>query len=103
MSGRIVIDGDERSVCSDRADLRCAGEQRHSVSGNQLREEEIPDVSLATFHIFDKESRTGKRLACGCGGVVAYSRERPHPRPKTMPIRANRLARLDGGTNISLN
>ena len=68
VSGRIVIDGDERSVCSGRADLRCAGGQRHSVSGNQLREEKIPDVSLATFHIFDKESRTGKRLACGCGG-----------------------------------
>ena len=33
-----------------------------------LREEEISDVSLATFHVFDKESRAGKRLACGCGG-----------------------------------
>jgi hypothetical protein len=32
VSGRIVIDGDERSVCRRRADLRCAGEQRHSVS-----------------------------------------------------------------------
>ena len=33
-----------------------------------LGEEEISDVSLATFHIFDKESQAGKRLACGCGG-----------------------------------
>ena len=33
-----------------------------------LGEEEISDVSLATFHIFDKESQVGKRLACGCGG-----------------------------------
>jgi len=33
-----------------------------------LREEEISDVSLATFHAFDKESQAGKRLACGCGG-----------------------------------
>ena len=33
-----------------------------------LREEEISDVSLATFHVFDKESQAGERLACGCGG-----------------------------------
>jgi hypothetical protein len=33
-----------------------------------LREEEISDISLATFHVFDKESRAGERLACGCGG-----------------------------------
>jgi hypothetical protein len=33
-----------------------------------LGEEEISDVSLATFHIFDKESQAAKRLACGCGG-----------------------------------
>jgi hypothetical protein len=34
-----------------------------------LREHEISDVSLATFHVFDKESQAGKRLACGgCGG-----------------------------------
>jgi hypothetical protein len=36
--------------------------------GMTLGEEEISDVSLATFHIFDKESQAGKRLACGCGG-----------------------------------
>jgi hypothetical protein len=33
-----------------------------------LGEEEISDVSLATFHVFDKESQAGERLACGCGG-----------------------------------
>ena len=32
------------------------------------REEEISEVSLATFHVFDKESHAGQRLACGCGG-----------------------------------
>jgi|ERR1700735_2397830 hypothetical protein len=33
-----------------------------------LREDEISDVSLATFHVFDNENQAGKRLACGCGG-----------------------------------
>ncbi len=33
-----------------------------------LREEEISEVSLATFHVFDKENNAGQRLACGCGG-----------------------------------
>jgi hypothetical protein len=33
-----------------------------------LREHEISDVSLATFHVFDKENQSSKRLACGCGG-----------------------------------
>jgi hypothetical protein len=33
-----------------------------------LRDEEVSDVSLATFHVFDKESQAGERLACGCGG-----------------------------------
>jgi hypothetical protein len=33
-----------------------------------LREEEFFDVSLATFHVFDKERQGGKRFACGCGG-----------------------------------
>jgi hypothetical protein len=36
--------------------------------GIVLREEEISDVTLVTFQVFDKESRTGQRLACGCGG-----------------------------------
>ena len=33
-----------------------------------LREEEFSEVSLATFHVFDRESHGGQRLACGCGG-----------------------------------
>jgi hypothetical protein len=33
-----------------------------------LYEDEFFDVSLATFHVFDKESQNGKQLACGCGG-----------------------------------
>ena len=33
-----------------------------------LREEEFSEVSLATFHVFDRESQAGRRLACGCGG-----------------------------------
>jgi hypothetical protein len=45
----------------------------------ELREEEIADVSLATFYVFDKEashsSRSGVRLAMGgmggCGGCCA--------------------------------
>jgi hypothetical protein len=42
-----------------------------------LGEEEIADVSLATFYVFDKEnsepSRHGVRLACGCWtGTYAY-------------------------------
>ena len=35
-----------------------------------LREEQVSDVSLATFYVFDKEnagpSRHSERLACGC-------------------------------------
>jgi hypothetical protein len=64
-----------------------------------LGDEEISDISLATFHVFDKESQTGKRLACGCGGGVACSPERHRPRSETISIRSNRIARLDGGTN----
>jgi hypothetical protein len=37
-----------------------------------LNEEEIADVSLATFYVFDKENagtpRLGERIARGCGG-----------------------------------
>jgi hypothetical protein len=42
-----------------------------------LCEEEISDVSLATFYIFDNEragtSRRGLKLAQGCGGVGGRS------------------------------
>jgi hypothetical protein len=37
-----------------------------------LHEEEVSDVSLATFHVFDKENvgthRPGMRVAFGCAG-----------------------------------
>jgi hypothetical protein len=65
-----------------------------------LGEEEVSDVSLATFHVFDKESQAGKRLAVAVVVVVACSRERHRPRSETMSIRPNRTARLDGGTNM---
>ena len=42
-----------------------------------LGEEEIADVSLATFHVFDKETesrlRQGIRVAAGCGGPAAVA------------------------------
>jgi hypothetical protein len=42
-----------------------------------LGEEEIADVSLATFYVFDKEnaepSRHGLRLACGCWTGTYYT------------------------------
>jgi hypothetical protein len=49
-----------------------------------LREEEVADVSLATFYVFDKENagpfRPGVRLAmgacgggCGCGGCGCWT------------------------------
>jgi len=44
-----------------------------------LGEEEISDVSLATFRVFDKESQAGKRLACGCGGGCCLFARAPSP------------------------
>jgi hypothetical protein len=37
-----------------------------------LDEEEMVDVSLATFHVFDKENGTGgfRQVAFGCGGCA---------------------------------
>jgi hypothetical protein len=46
--------------------------QSDSISPNQrfvLGEEEMADVSLATFHLFDKENvGSGVQVARGCGG-----------------------------------
>jgi hypothetical protein len=40
-----------------------------------LGEEEVSDISLATFHVFDHESQAGERLACGCGsGCCLFAR-----------------------------
>ena len=67
-----------------------------------LGEEEITDVSLATFYVFDKEntepSEHGVRLACGCwtgtyytSGNDAYLLQfrpvRHAPAPKRVPKR----------------
>jgi hypothetical protein len=45
--------------------------------GIMLGEEEIADISLATFYVFDKEnagpSRHGVRLACGCWTGTYYT------------------------------
>jgi hypothetical protein len=58
-----------------------------------LGEEEIADVSLATFYVFDKEntgpSRHGVRLACGCWTGTYYTSGNdaypPPLRPVTQP------------------
>jgi hypothetical protein len=66
-----------------------------------LAEEEISDVSLATFYVFDKEnagsSRHGVRLACGCwtgtyytSGNDAYA---PSPRPLGHAIAPKRVSK----------
>ena len=40
-----------------------------------LNEEEIADVSLGTFYVFDKETpRLGEQLARGCGGCRGCGR-----------------------------
>ena len=55
-----------------------------------LREEEVFDVSLATFYVFGKESEAGKRLAWGCGGCVfageAGSENNTYSPPAPRPI-----------------
>jgi len=65
-----------------------------------LREDEISDVSLATFHVFDNENQAGKRLACGCGGGCCLFARAPASRLETRSIRPNRIARPDGRTNM---
>ena len=47
------------------ADVLSRAAVTHEIT---LREEEFSEVSLATFHVFDRESHGGQRLACGCGG-----------------------------------
>ena len=67
-----------------------------------LGEEEIADVSLATFYVFDKEnagpSRHSVRLACGCwtgtyytSGNDAYA---PSPRPLGHAIAPKRVSKI---------
>ena len=70
--------------------------QKHEIF---LGEEEISDVSLATFYVFDKENAgppplfQKRRLTlggcggCGCGGCArcAYSPQPPQPPKATRP------------------
>ena len=58
-----------------------------------LGEEEIADVSLATFYVFDKEnagpSRHSERLACGCGRAPITRQEMMLFRPRF--VRSRRM------------
>ena len=81
-----------------------------------LGEEEIADVSLATFYVFDKEnagpSRHSDRLACGCWtGTYYTSGAYPPPlRPVTQPHghvpkhvpKSPRQARSGSATHLAL-
>ena len=53
------------------------GPSQATAAGFFLAEEEISDVSLATFYVFDKENqsalRQGVRVAAGHGSVVAVA------------------------------
>ena len=65
-----------------------------------LREDEISDVSLATFHVFENENQAASGPPAAVVVVVACSRERRRPRLETRSIRPNRIARPDGRTNM---
>ena len=69
--------------------------QKHEIF---LGEEEISDISLATFHIFDKENAgppsifqklrlaAGGGAGCGCScGACVYSPQPPQPPKATQP------------------
>jgi hypothetical protein len=55
-----------------------------------LDEEEIADVNLAIFYVFDKEntgpSRHGVRLACGCWTGTYYTRPPASRQPSWAPV-----------------
>ena len=78
------------------ASAQVADALTHKAVGSHeitLGEEEIADVSLATFYVFDKEnagpSRHSDRLACGCWTGTYYTSGNdayPTPlRPVTQP------------------
>ena len=81
-----------------------------------LDEEEIADVNLATFYVFDKEnagpSRHGVRLACGCwtgtyytSGNDAYAPPPRRPGHATAPKRVSKTpqqARPGSTTHLAL-
>jgi len=55
-----------------------------------LGEEELADVSLATFYVFDKEnagpSRHSERLACGCWTGTYYTSGNDAYQPPLRPV-----------------
>ena len=93
-----------------------ATSQSHEIF---LAEEEISDVSLATFYVFDKEnagpSRRSEKLACGCWTGTYYTSGNdayPTPlRPVTQPHghvpkhvpRSPRQARSGSATHSALS
>ena len=75
---------------------------QNSVVSREITLDEIADVNLATFYVFDKEntgpSRHGVRLACGCwtgtyytSGNDAYA---PSPRPPGHAIAPKRVLKI---------
>jgi hypothetical protein len=62
-----------------------------------LGEEEIADVSLATFYVFDKEdtgpSRPGVRQACGCWTGTYYTSDNDAYPPPLRPVTQTRAKR----------
>jgi hypothetical protein len=84
--------------------------QKHELL---LGEEEISDVSLATFYVFDKENAGPPRLfqkprltlggcgGCGCGGCssCAYSPQPPQPPEATQPTQHRKKSRRTARTN----
>jgi hypothetical protein len=74
-----------------------------------LDEEEIADVNLATFYVFDKEntgpSRHGMRLACGCWTGTYYTGNDAYARSATAPKRVSKTpqqARPGSTTHLAL-
>jgi len=60
------------NAATDRLPTDLAAHNTRATHEITLAEEEIADVSLATFYVFDREraapTRSGRRLASSCGG-----------------------------------
>jgi hypothetical protein len=67
------------------------GNTRVSYEITLPEEEEVSDVSLATFYVFDKEnarrSRHGEWLACGCWTGTYYTSGNDAYPPTLRPVR----------------
>jgi hypothetical protein len=75
------------AIGATTADMhRCSVTVSHEL---MLREEEFTDLSLMTFHIFEKESRPrpGARISAGCGacGASLYSNQPAYSPPVSGP------------------